>query len=59
LQLSGELIYGVDEGSSTHGMAEPEMTEHGDLRQLNPRGTETSVLGWTSVDGILGVGISI
>jgi hypothetical protein len=31
LQLSGDLIYGVAEGSSTHGMAEPEMTEHGDL----------------------------
>jgi hypothetical protein len=33
------------DGSSTHGMTEPEMIEHGDLwmRQLNP---ETSVLGW-------------
>jgi hypothetical protein len=36
------------DGWSTHGMAEPEMTEYGELwmGQLNPRGTETSVLGW-------------
>jgi hypothetical protein len=53
------------DGSSTHGMTEPEMTEHGELwmGQLNPRGDGDLGPRWTSVDGpidgFLGVGISI
>jgi hypothetical protein len=41
------------DGSSTHGMTEPEMTEHGELwmRLLNPRGDEDLGPRWTSVDG--------